>query len=259
MGILFTALGLGLMGSLHCLGMCGPIALSLPLRGDNRLQRIAGGLLYNLGRTTTYGLMGAIFGLIGHSFHLLGFQQWISVIMGVFMIASVVLPHLFKNRLQVNPTFLTLPLRQAIQKLFKSRSYGGLFLIGVANGLLPCGLVYLAIAGAIGVGNAFLGIAYMIIFGLGTIPMMGMISLIGNVFTASIRNKMSRVIPYLIVLIGLIFILRGLTLGIPYLSPPKEKLTPATHSVASSPVRAADALKHPCCQPKGGEKVKDLK
>jgi len=259
MEILITALLMGLTGSLHCIGMCGPIALSLPLRGNNFAQKITAGLLYNLGRTTTYSMMGAFFGLIGQSFNMLGFQQLISIIMGSFMIASILLPSIFKNRLKVNLNFLLIPLRHAIQRLFKVRSYKGLFLVGLGNGLLPCGLVYLAIAGAIGVGSFYQGIAFMLIFGLGTIPLMLMISWVGNVLTTSVRNKMNKVIPYLVVVIGIIFILRGLTLGIPYLSPPKEKLTPLSH-MSSTPVQATDAFKHPCCQPNSaGSQIKNAK
>ena len=255
MEILITAFVLGLMGSFHCVGMCGPIALSLPLRGNNFAQKITGGILYNLGRATTYGLMGAIFGIIGQSFHLLGFQQWISVIMGSLMIASILLPLIFKTRFKINLDTLVIPLRRAIQQLFKVRSYKTLFLIGLGNGLLPCGLVYLAIAGAIGAGSVSLGAAFMVIFGLGTIPMMLLISLIGNIVTIQIRNTMNKIVPYIVVLIGIIFILRGLTLGIPYLSPPKDKLTPDSH-MSKSPVKASDALKHPCCQPKAAEETK---
>ena len=253
MEILITAIVLGLMGSFHCVGMCGPIALSLPLRGNNFGQKIIGGVIYNLGRATTYGLMGAFFGLIGKSLNLLGFQQWISVLMGSFMILSVLLPSLFKNHIHLNLDFLILPLRRVIQQLFKERSYKALLLIGIGNGLLPCGLVYLAIAGAIGTGSVSLGALFMVLFGLGTIPMMLLISLIGNIVTTTMRNKMNKVVPFIVVLIGIIFILRGLTLGIPYLSPPKEKLTPASH-MTTSPVKPADALKHPCCQPKAEEK-----
>ncbi len=249
MDILISAFILGLMGSFHCVGMCGPIALSLPLRGENFLQKTAGGLLYNIGRTITYGVMGAFFGLIGHGFQMLGFQQLISIIMGSLMIFSVLLPWLFKNRLAGNFGFFTSPLRRAIQRLFKKRSYRGLFLIGILNGLLPCGLVYLAIAGAIGTGNLYYSIAFMVLFGLGTLPMMLLISWAGNLFSTAIRNKINRVIPYLIVIIGALFILRGLTLGIPFLSPPAEKLTPATHMNSTAPMKASDAVKHSCCQP----------
>ena len=249
MGILISAFILGLMGSFHCVGMCGPIALSLPLRGDSVWEKTAGGLLYNIGRTITYGMMGAIFGLIGQGFHLLGFQQWISVIMGGFMILSVLLPSLFKNSHSETFTSFTRPLRSAIQRLFKTRSYKGLFMIGVLNGFLPCGLVYLAIAGAIGTGSLSLAIAFMVLFGLGTLPMMLTISWLGNLFSTVIRNKINQLIPYVIVFIGVVFILRGLTLGIPFISPPAEKMTPAAQMHNTSPAAAAQAIKHACCQP----------
>ena len=249
MGILLTALLLGVMGSLHCAGMCGPIALSLPLRGDNLWQKLVGGLIYNLGITITYGIMGALFGLIGQGFHLLGFQQWISVIMGCFMIISVLLPFLFRNQIPSSFEFFTSPLRRAIQKLFRKRSFKGLFLIGFLNGFLPCGLIYLAIAGAIGTGSVYLGIAFMVLFGLGTIPMLLFISLLGNLLNNTIRIKVNKLIPFLIVLIGILFILRGLSLGIPYISPPAEKLTPSIHTNRIQQGITSDAIKHSCCQP----------
>jgi len=249
MEIIISAFVLGLMGSFHCVGMCGPIALSLPLRGNNFWQKMTGGLLYNIGRTITYGAMGALFGLIGQGFHLLGFQQLISILMGTFMIVSVTLPFLFKNRMPGSFEFFTAPLRRTIQRLFRVRSYKGLLLIGLLNGLLPCGLVYLAIAGAIGTGSVYFGIAFMVLFGLGTLPMMLLISWIGNLFTIAVRNTMNEIIPYIVVLIGVLFILRGLSLGIPYLSPPAEKMTPAIHMNMHNPGKAVEAVKHACCQP----------
>ncbi len=255
MEILITAFLLGLMGSFHCVGMCGPIALSLPLRGDNFWQKAWGGLLYNFGRSITYGIKGAFFGLIGFSFSILGFQKGISITMGSFMIASVLIPKYFKKRKLIKFEFITIRLNRALQRLFKMRSYKGLFLIGLANGVLPCGLVYLALAGAVGTGSAPLGMGYMILFGLGTLPMMMLIALIGNVVSIPIRNKMNKVVPYIIVIIGLIFILRGLTLGIPYLSPAKEKLTTESH-MSTTPIKPSDALQDPCCTLNPEEKKK---
>ena len=226
MEILISALVLGLMGSFHCAGMCGPIALSLPLRGKNYLQKITGGILYNTGRTIMYGIMGAFFGLIGKGFSMAGFQRWISIIMGSLMILSVILPSVFTNAGFIKTEPLTSRLRKAIGRLFELRSYGGLFLIGLLNALLPCGLVYMAIAGAIGTGSIIEGIAFMVLFGLGTIPMMLAISLLGNAVSLPLRNKINKIVPFVVVIIGIIFILRGLSLGIPYLSPPLEKLTP---------------------------------
>ncbi len=226
MVILLSALVLGLMGSFHCAGMCGPIAIALPLHGNSIPQKIFGGTLYNLGRTLTYGLMGAIFGLLGQGVEMIGFQQKISVVMGAIMIISVIFPSLFRNQYNMEKSWFSLvgKLKKSIGKLFSVRSFSSLFFIGLLNGLLPCGLVYMAIAGAIGTGELVLGSLYMIMFGLGTIPMMLSIAIAGNILSAAIRQKINRLIPVLVVVVGIFFILRGLSLGIPYLSPPREKI-----------------------------------
>lgn len=249
MEVLYTALLLGLMGSFHCVGMCGPIALSLPLRGDNQFQKISGGVLYNLGRTITYGAMGAVFGLIGEGFEMMGFQRWVSIVMGALMILSVLVPSVFRNLNTGKNIPFAGAVRKGIQKLFAQRSFGGLFLVGLLNGLLPCGLVYLAIAGAIGTGDFMLSVLFMVIFGLGTIPMMLFISLLGNLISIPVRNKINKVIPYLVVVVGLIFVLRGLSLGIPYLSPPKEKLNPEIHMQKQAQT-TDEAVKGSCCHTK---------
>ena len=226
MAILLSALVLGLMGSFHCAGMCGPIAIALPLHGNTVSQKIFGGTLYNIGRTITYGIMGAIFGLLGQGVEMLGFQQKISVIMGALMIISVLFPALFKNKSNLGKSWSRFVgrLKKTIGKMFSIRSFSSLFFIGLLNGLLPCGLVYMAIAGAIGTGNTEQGSLYMILFGLGTIPMLLTISLAGNVMSQAIRSKINKLIPVLVVVVGMLFILRGLSLGIPYLSPPKQKI-----------------------------------
>jgi sulfite exporter TauE/SafE len=226
MVILLSALVLGLMGSFHCAGMCGPIAIALPLHGNSIPQKIFGGTLYNLGRTLTYGVMGAIFGLLGQGVQMIGFQQKISVVMGAIMIISVIFPSLFRNQYNMEKSWFSLvgKLKKSIGRLFSVRSFSSLFFIGLLNGLLPCGLVYMAIAGAIGTGEVVLGSLYMIMFGLGTIPMMLSIAIAGNILNAAIRQKINRLIPVLVVVVGIFFILRGLSLGIPYLSPPREKI-----------------------------------
>lgn len=226
MAILITALILGLMGSFHCAGMCGPIAIALPLHGNTVPQKIYGGILYNTGRTITYGLMGAIFGLLGQGVEMLGFQQKISVVMGSIMILSVFFPAIFKNQYNLNKSAFSLVarLKDKLGQMFTIRSFSSLFFIGLLNGLLPCGLVYMAIAGSIGTGNALLGSLYMVFFGLGTIPMMLSISLAGNILSSTIQRKINKLIPVLVVVVGIFFVLRGLNLGIPFLSPPKEKI-----------------------------------
>lgn len=182
--------------------------------------------MYNLGRTLTYGIMGLLFGLLGQGVEMIGFQQKISVVMGSIMIISVLFPSLFKNQYRLDKSWFSLvgKLKSSIGKMFSIRSFSSLFLIGLLNGLLPCGLVYMAIAGAIGTGDVVLGSLYMIAFGLGTIPMLLSISLAGNILSAAVRNRMNKLIPVLVVIVGIFFVLRGLSLGIPYLSPPTEKI-----------------------------------
>lgn len=246
MEFLISGLALGLMGSFHCIGMCGPIALSLPLQGKSIFQKLFGAVFYNMGRTITYGIMGAFFGVIGQGFHMVGFQRWISIAMGLFMIIAIIAPYIFKGIKLSSSDAITGKLRKSIQHFFKQRSLNGLFFIGLLNGLLPCGLVYMAIAGAIGTANAYYGIIFMILFGLGTLPMMFAISILGNIVSFSIRNKINKLIPYVVVIVGVIFILRGLSLGIPYLSPPKEKLNPAMHNKMEVQNKH-EAVKKSCC------------
>jgi sulfite exporter TauE/SafE len=196
------------------------------LHGNTVPQKIFGGALYNVGRTITYGIMGAIFGLLGQGIQMIGFQQKVSVLMGSVMIISVIFPAIFKNQYRIDKSWSSLvgKLKKNIGKLFAIRSFSSLFFIGMLNGLLPCGLVYMAIAGAIGTGGVAEGSLYMILFGLGTIPMLLAISLAGNVLSHAVRNKINKLIPVLVVVVGILFVLRGLSLGIPFLSPPKQKI-----------------------------------
>ena len=260
MAILFTAFLLGLMGSLHCVGMCGPIALSLPLRGDTIVQKIWGSTLWSLGRILTYSIMGALFGLIGIGFKLIGYQQIISIVMGTLMILYVFLPSLIKNLTFKGLTSLFNPIRRGMQRLFQERNNQALFLIGIFNGLLPCGMVYLALAGAIGTVDLLSAVCYMALFGLGTLPLLLVISMMGNIVSHTFRKRINKIVPFVIVLIGLLFILRGLSLGIPYLSPPKEKLSPSLQMKIEN-TQIDKAVENSCCQQetKKADKQEDLK
>lgn len=224
-----TPLTIGLIGSFHCVGMCGPIAVALPLKSQNWITRVAGVLIYNSGRIITYGFMGLIFGLLGQGIQLAGFQRWASILLGIIMIISVLFPYFFKQKIRISSIFsgYAYRLTSNLRKLFVTRSYKSLVAIGLLNGLLPCGLVYVAIAGAINTNNVTTGSLFMVLFGLGTIPLLMVVSLVGNVIGLSVRNKMRKVVPYFVILLGLLFILRGMSLGIPYVSPKSEKLVPA--------------------------------
>lgn len=216
-----AALMLGLAGSLHCVGMCGPIALALPRAPGGRATHLAGRVTYNLGRAVTYAAMGAIFGLLGQSLLLAGWQRALSLGIGCAILAYVLLRVFGRGRW--NPEALLVyaiaPVQTALARLLHRPGFGSMGLIGLLNGLLPCGLVYVALAGAAATGTAARGAAFMAVFGLGTLPLMFGISLAGPSLQAALRGRMQRAIPLALSVLAALFILRGLELGIPYVSP----------------------------------------
>ena len=218
---ILAAFLVGLVGSLHCIGMCGPIAIVLPVPDSSNLSFVTGRILYNLGRVVTYSFLGAILGLLGGRIALAGAQQVVSIILGVVIIIAVLLPQKYKNYFAQHTVTqkLAQPLKENIGVLFKKGTFSAMFLIGILNGFLPCGLVYVALAGAIASGNAISGAAVMILFGLGTVPAMFATTIFGKFINVGIRTKIRKAVPILAIILGVIFILRGMNLGIPYLSP----------------------------------------
>lgn len=218
---ILSAFAIGLFGSLHCIGMCGPIAIALPVPNTSTISFITGRLLYNIGRVLTYSFLGAVFGLLGSRFVIAGFQQGISIVLGVIILIVVLLPSRYKVKFTQHPFILELssPIKESIGLLFRKGTFSSMFLIGILNGFLPCGLVYVALAGAIASGDAMSGSAVMILFGLGTIPAMFAATIFGKFINIGLRRKLNKLIPVFAVVLALIFILRGMALGIPYLSP----------------------------------------
>ncbi len=219
--MLYTALIFGLISSFHCIGMCGPIALMLPLDRMNQTKKVTQIITYHLGRLFAYASIGFIFGMLGKGFLLAGFQQKTSIIIGIFIVFIVVTPEkVFANFNFSKPVFKAITkVKSALGSQFKDKSYKSLFTIGLLNGFLPCGMVYVALFGAVAMQSPFVGVLYMILFGLGTIPVMSSVVYLNNFITISLRNKIQKAIPYIAVFIGILFILRGLGLGIPYISP----------------------------------------
>ena len=218
---IIAALSIGFLGSFHCVGMCGPIALALPLPKSTNIQFFLGRTIYNLGRIISYAVMGFIFGWLGQKISLWGFQQLLSVLLGVTIFAFIFLPGKAKDRLlSFSPVQKIIsPLKISIGKLFKQNSISSFLLIGVLNGFLPCGFVYIGLAGAIAVANPLTGILVMTFFGLGTFPAMFAISVFGKFISLGFRQKLRKLTPVFAILFALIFIFRGLNFGIPYLSP----------------------------------------
>ncbi len=231
MTIFLTAITLGFLGSFHCVGMCGPIALVLPLNRNSVFSKIAGALLYNIGRVFTYILFGGLFGLIGQSLVIAGYQQVLSITLGVAILVMVLLPTSVVTKFKLTAIIYSYvgKLKQQLGLLFHKNSFSSLFFIGTLNGLLPCGLVYLGIAGAIASGSSLDGSIFMALFGLGTIPAMLTLSLLGNSISLNVRNKIKKAMPVFIVSMALLLILRGMNLGIPYVSPEMSSTKPVCH------------------------------
>lgn len=224
--MLFSALFFGLISSLHCIGMCGPIAMMLPVDHKNPTKKALQILTYHLGRLTAYGFLGLAFGLLGKGLFIAGFQQNISIAVGVLMIIIVIVPEkVFAQYNFSKPIYKVISsIKSSLGNQFKRKTFDALFSIGFLNGLLPCGLVYAALFGAIAMQNEVLGVAYMLLYGIGTIPLMSVVVYASGFMSVPLRSKLQRIIPIITIGIGILFILRGLSLGIPFISPAEQSL-----------------------------------
>jgi sulfite exporter TauE/SafE len=216
-----SGLIMGLVGSLHCLGMCGPIAIAIPARSDNKLTIIIDSLLYNFGRVVTYMVMGLIVGLLGSTISLAGYQEIISIVAGALLLIIVIIPRKWEVAIG-NISFIKAgsdKLMKAFRSILGKKSMGSLFAIGLLNGLLPCGLVYAALIAALAFGSVLGSITFMMFFGIGTVPMLAVVFSIKGMLSVEIRRKINKLIPVGIAIVAIILILRGMSLGIPYISP----------------------------------------
>jgi len=206
--------------------MCGPIAMMLPVDRNNEAKKVTQIITYHIGKLTAYGILGLIFGLLGRSFYLAGMQQQLSIIVGVLMIVVALVPEkIFAKYNFSKPVYKIISkVKSSLGQQFKNKSYKSLFTIGLLNGFLPCGMVYVAIFGAIAMQSVSLGVLYMLLFGIGTIPMLTAVIYISNVLSFSFRGTLQKIIPVVAVVIGMLFIIRGLGLDIPYLSPSNMSL-----------------------------------
>lgn len=224
---MISAFALGLLSSFHCMGMCGAIAFSLPTQHLPVVQKTTGILLYNAGRISSYALFGLLFGLLGRQLYLAGFQQWFSIAAGIIILLSVVYV-LFSLRLQLSTfRFVNNWVQNLMSRFLKKPGVGYMFLLGTANGLLPCGLVYFAITGALATGSIGNAVLFMMLFGAGTFPAMFLVSFFGYRLKVSWRVMIKKAMPFMMAVMGMLLILRGMGLGIPYVSPfvpgvPKE-------------------------------------
>lgn len=210
---------MGFFGSLHCVAMCGPLVLALPASGSSSTAVIVNRVIYQVGRILTYGALGLLLGFIGNSIAVKGWQQAISLITGGFLV-SMGLFNLFSNQfpgiIRMQQKFMQPIIRKMGYWLYRP---GGSLMAGVFNGLLPCGMVYMALAAALNADSVWGGGSFMVFFGLGTFPMMIAVSLLGSLVKSKIRFNLNKWLPAMLLLMGLWFLLRGANLDIPMLSP----------------------------------------
>ncbi len=230
MAFLIAALTLGFLGGFHCLGMCGPIAMALPIGGFSKTEKVFSILAYNFGRIITYSAFGVLFGLIGASFSLFGYQQKLSVVLGALILIGLFIPQQKLNTWAYSNGFFRVlqRVKNKIAMQFQQRGIKSLFTIGLLNGLLPCGMVYMALAGAVATGDVWKSVLFMAIFGLGTLPFMFTISYTSQLLSAKIKTGIRRLVPVMVGIMAVLLILRGLNLGIRYISPKLSQDNAAT-------------------------------
>jgi uncharacterized protein len=220
---LVTAFVLGLVSTAHCIGMCGPIALAIPLDRKNSFTMLTGIIQYNFGRILSYASIGFIIGIVGLSVQLIGILQFLSILSGVLIIVFAYQKYWSKNGFQEKtPRFIQSFISTSMGKILKSKHPMKRTFLGILNGFLPCGMVYAALIASLITAHPIQGATYMIFFGLGTLPGMILIAFSAQFVSVKMRSVFQKISPYMFILLGFLLIVRGMNLGIPYLSPKFE-------------------------------------
>jgi len=198
--------------------MCGPLALAV--QSSKKVQGSAAffsSLQYNTGRTIGYVSLGLLFGILGSAASFGGVQRGVSILLGVVMVLfflfSINPDHLISKVPAIN-RFYTSISQKLIGLLRKSEKVPSLYL-GTINGFLPCGLVYIAIAGAISLSNIWGSIGFMLFFGLGTFPAMIGVTLGHQAVSQKLRMSLKRLYPIITLVMGAYLIYRGLMSKLP--------------------------------------------
>lgn len=221
--IVVLAFSLGLVTNLHCIGMCGPIAMALPLNRKSKASITGGITSYSIGRSLGYTLMGVVVGIIGLSASVLGVLQWLSIISGLLIIFFAWGAY-YKGG--GKSTWFNKMVMRTMSKFLKGKPAGTPKLMGIGfiNAFLPCGMVYIALISALNAGSVQNSMIYMFFFGLGTLPGFIFLGVLKDFFARANFFNRKFVLASLISVVGLFMVLRGLNLGIPYVSPKIEMM-----------------------------------
>jgi sulfite exporter TauE/SafE len=212
--LISSGFALGLIGSLHCLGMCGPLVLMAHGASVNRGWSAFWGatLPYHAGRIMVYTLLASVLGGLVDAATLPSWQGPLSIFSGIALLAMY-----FWGIAPSNP--MSKRLSSWTYQLFAKQKPQTMWLAGAINGLLPCGLSLAALVAASSQGTALSAAWFMLGFGLGTSPALIALVGLGASMPEGLRRVARRVAPYTVLVVGLLLLLRGANLGIPFLSP----------------------------------------
>lgn len=218
-GYIISACTIGFAGSLHCVGMCGPLMMTGLFQKGNQSFSLHRWALYHTGRIGIYAIWGLLFGLLGTSAKWFGWQQNISLSLGVGILLILLLSKLFPHlEGKIHNNFILQAIRKKLVPHIHSKIPVSSLLGGMLNGMLPCGLVYVALAGATAMQDVAAGGLFMVFFGIGNLPMLFAVMVLGQKFQLPLRAVFSKWYPALIGMMAILLIMRGMNWGT-YLSP----------------------------------------
>lgn len=209
---ILSAWFMGFIGSTHCIGMCGPLAMALPVSSRSKWGKLFLALTYNLGRVTTYTILGAGIGAGSALVIPTALQSSFSISVGVLMllIALILFVLQRKRTIQILPEKWIKKVSHLIVSRMQSGRNVDVFIIGLLNGLLPCALVYAALVTAFASGSVLNSMVFMLFFGFGTLPAMWGVLFFSQWITQAIRQRLNAIFPLMYVLMGILLIARGI-------------------------------------------------
>ena len=226
-----AALLMGLASGLHCIGMCGPLSMAIPVPAHSKLSRPLALGIYHFSRIIVYMMLGFVAALLGLSILKPEHQQWLSIALGLMVVIMAWFPALI-SRMRWSPAQAILgKIKSGFHQYMRNGNASGFLVMGALNGLLPCGMVYLAIASSLLNGEAVSSAYFMMFFGMGTLPTVYFMPLIASGLFRHFNIRAGKLFPVVMTMVGLVLMLRGMGLGIPYLSP-EFQLTAQGHQAA---------------------------